>query len=196
MKPVLAAAVAMLGLGLAASAHAAAIYGNFSGIVDDGTYTSSPPVNTSFTPGQSISGSFVFDNSSDAFTSFEIGGYSTPGAPTIFSPPLAATGFAFVGEKAVDVTGAVTSLLQINFYYENMLPSTVDIAAFIQDPGAYSQDLTGGSPSYFSVFLANGGSPIQVDGLLTSYATPEPAAVLLMLPALAGFGLARRRVAT
>ena len=190
----LAAAVIALGLAAASSAHANTIPVAFSGTVDDGTYANAPS-NTSFTPGQTISGAFAFDTTTDTFTSFEIGGYTAPGAPTIFSPPLAATGLGYFGVEATNpATGSPTAELVLDFYYEGALPSTTDIASYILNPGAYSTDLAGGSPSQFNVFLTNAdGTTTTVGGLLTSYAAPEPGAMMLIAPALAGLAFARRR---
>ena len=172
--------------------------GYFGGVVDDGTYTDSPPVNTSFVPGQSISGQFVFDATTDMFTSFSIGGYTAqPGFTSIYSPPLVSTGYAYLGVQNPVLNSAPSNSLQINFYYETVPgPSTVNIASFIAHPGAFSEDLAGGSPSYFAAYVTNpNGSITQVDGLLTSYVVPEPASLLLALPALAGLALRRRRLA-
>ena len=192
MKP----AIAFISVALAASAaHAATIPVSFNGTVDDGSYAN-PPVNTTFRPGQPISGSFVFNTVTDTFTSFRIGGYVAPAAAvTMFSPPLAATGSAFLTDEATSVaTGRPTAEFSIDFYYEVALPSTTNIVSFIENPGAFSTDLAG-QPSTFSVFLANAdGSDTTVSGLLTSYVVPEPGAMMLMAPALAGLAFARRRV--
>jgi hypothetical protein len=169
----------------------------FGGTVDDGTYTDSGPVNTSYTPGQSITGSFQFDETTDTFTSFQIGGYTAkPGFTSIYSPPLASTGYAYAGVQNQVQNAGPSNSLQINFYYETPPgPSTVNIGAFLANPGAYSQDLSGGSPSYFAAYLTNAdGSNTQVDGLLTSYqVVPLPASVALLLPGLLGLGLFGRR---
>jgi hypothetical protein len=197
-------------IGLAAAAFSAAcvvataaradimINVSFGGIVDDGTYTDSGPVNTSFTPGDPISGSFAFDTVTDTFASFQIGGYQAqPGYTSIYSPSLASTAYAYLGVQNQVLNAAPSNSLQINFYYETIPgPSTVNIAAFIADPGTFSQDLSSGSPSYFAAFITNPDSSItQVDGLLTSYSAvvPEPASLLIVLPALAGVGFMRRR---
>jgi hypothetical protein len=188
----IAAVVLALTMG-ATVAHATTIDVKFSGTVDDGTYANAP-MNTSFVPGDPISGSFVFNTSTLMFTSFQIGGYTAPGATTIYSPPLSATSFAYLGVEATNTSGQPTAELQLDFYYEAALPSTVNIAQFIQDPGDYSTDLTGGSPSQFNVFLTNSdGSVTTVGGLLTSYSVPEPGAMLLIAPALLGLAFVRRR---
>ncbi len=170
---------------------------SFGGIVDDGTYTNSGPEDTSYVPGEPISGGFVFDATTSTFVSFTIGGYSAAtGYTSVYSPPLTSTAFAFLGVQNTVPNSAPSDELQINFYYETPpFPSTTNIAAFIEDPGAYSQDLTFFSPSFFSVYLTNpDGSTTQVDGLLTSFAVPEPASLLVTLSALAGLGLIRRRI--
>jgi hypothetical protein len=173
------------------------IKASFGGIVDDGTYTDSGPVNTSYTVGQAISGSFVFDATTSSFTSFSIGGYTAaPGYTTIFSPPLTSTGYGYLGVENPVANSAPADLLQINFYYETTpLPSTATIASFIANPGSFSQDLSG-TPSYFAVDLTNAnGTNTEVDGLLTSYVAtlPEPGTLWLALPALAACALIRRR---
>jgi len=182
---------------LATAAHAGTITVSFGGTVDDGTYTNSGPQNTSFVAGQPISGVFVFNPTTDKFTSFRIGGYSAAlGYTSVYSPPLASTAFAFLGVQNPVLDSGPSDALQINFYYETPpFPSTTNIASFIENPGAYSQDLTYYAPSFFSVYLTNpDGSVTQVDGLLTSYVVPEPASLLITLPALAWLGLIRRRV--
>ncbi len=197
MRIVVAAAAIVSACGFASAARADAMMeGFFGGIVDNGTYTDSGPQNTHFAAGQTINGSFMFDETTDSFTSFEIGGYfASPGYTTVVSPPLAATAFAYIGVQNTVANAGPSNALQINFYYETPPgPSTVNIASFIANPGAFSQDLTGGSPSFFAAYLTNpGGSVTQVDGLLTSYAAPEPASLLLTLPGLAALGLIRRR---
>ena len=186
----------LVALALTASvAHAATIPVAFSGTVDDGTYAN-PPIKTPFTPGEPISGSFVFNTTTDTFNSFEIGGYTAPaGAVTSFSPPLAATGFAFLSDELVSATtGEPAAEFSIDFYYEAALPSTTNIVSFIENPGAFSTDLAG-TPSTFSVFLDNpDGSTTTVSGLLTSYQVPEPGAMMLLAPALAGLVFAHRRL--
>nr|WP_294551278.1 hypothetical protein [uncultured Rhodopila sp.] len=172
------------------------IPGAFSGIVDDGSYTDSGPQNTGFEAGQSINGSFLWDATTAAFQTFSIGGYTAaPGFTTVYSPALSATPYAFIGVENPIANAAPSDLLQINFYYQTTAgASTADITSFIRNPGAYSQDLTGGSPSYFAAYLTNtDGSVTQVDGLLTFYEAPEPASLLLTLPALLGLGAVRRR---
>jgi MYXO-CTERM domain-containing protein len=169
---------------------------DFAGIVDDGTYTDSGPVNTSFVAGQPIAGSFAFDATTSTFLSFQIGGYTAaPGYTSVFSPPLASTSLVYLGVQNQVPNAAPADRLQINLYYETAPgPSTVNIAGFIGNVGQFSQDLTSGSPSYFAAYLTNAdGSVTQVDGLLTSFVAPEPASLLIALPALAGLGLIRRR---
>jgi hypothetical protein len=184
-----------LGLVLAAPfAHAGTISVAFSGTVDDGTYANAP-VNTPFTPGEAIAGSFVFNTTTDAFNSFQIGGYTAPaGSVTSFTPPLAATGFAFLADELVNAaTGEPTGELSIDFFYEGALANTTNIASFINNPGAFSTDLSG-EPSTFSVFLDNpNGSVTTVSGLLTSYAVPEPGAIMLLASAVASLAFTRRR---
>ena len=175
------------------------IPGAFSGVVDDGTYTNSGPVNTTYVPGQPITGSFIFDGTTDTFTSFEIGGYTaSPGYTTIYSPPLSSTAYAYFGVQNTVLDSGPSSALQINFYYETPpFPSTTNITSFLLNPGNFSQDLSGGSPSFFAAYVTNqDGSVTQVDGLLTRYAAPEPASVLLVLMAFAGMGLIRGRAAS
>jgi hypothetical protein len=197
MKHVIAASALLCVCATASVAHAdVLIPGAVSGIVDDGTYTDSPPLNTSFLPGQTITGSFVWDATTDAFQTFTIGGYTAaPGYTTIYSQSLASTAFAYVGVQNPVANAGPSNALQIDFYYETAPgPSTADITSFIVNPGAYSQDLTGGSPSYFAVYLTNAdGSVTQVDALLTFYAAPEPASLLLTLPALLSLAAVRRR---
>lgn len=195
MKMVLAAAAALFGFASVARADVI-IPGWFGGIVDDGTYTNSGPENTSYVPGQAISGGFLFDATTDTFTSFNIGGYTAPaGHTSIYSPPLTSTAFAFFGVQNPIPDSGPSADLEIDFYYESApFPSTTNIASFIRNPGDFSQDLSGGSPSFFSVYLTNpDGTVTQVDGLLTSYAAPEPASLMVILPAIAGLGLSRRR---
>ena len=195
MKIVLAAAAVSLAFASVARADIT-FPGYFGGIVDDGTYTNSGPENTSYVPGQPISGSFMFDATTDTFTSFNIGGYTAPaGYTSIYSPPLAATSFAYFGVQNPVPDAGPSADLQLDFYYESPpFSSTTNIASFIGNPGAYSQDLSGGSPSFFSVYLTNpDGSVTQVDALLTSFAAPEPESLLIIVPALAGLGLIRRR---
>jgi hypothetical protein len=181
----------------ATAAHADVVIPvHFGGVVDDGSYTDSGPVNTSFTAGQPITGSFVFDTTTSTFLSFQIGGYiAAPGYTTVFSPPLASTAFVYLGVQNQVPSAAPSDSLQINLYYETSPgPSTTDIAAFIRDVGKFSEDLASGSPSYFAAYLTNpDGSVTQVDGLLTRFAVPAPASLLIVLPALAGLGLVRRR---
>jgi hypothetical protein len=198
MKIAFAAAAVFSACVFTTAAHADyLVWGSFGGIVDDGTYTNSGPVNTSFVPGEPISGNFDFDATTDTFNSFSIGGYTAaPGYTTIYSPPLTATAFAFFGVQNPVPNAAPSDDLEIDFYYENSpFPSTVNIAAFIENPGPYSQDLSGGSPSFFSAYLTNpGGSITQVDGLLTSFAVPEPTSLVITLSALTALGLIRRRI--
>lgn len=185
---------ALLALALATgAAQATTIPVAFSGIVDDGSNLGVPPTNTGFAAGAPISGSFVFDTSTNTFTSFQIGGYAISGATAIYSPPLAATGFAYLGERTTDASGQPTAELQIDFYYEGALPATTDIGAFIANPGAFSTDLAGGAPSYFAVNIPGPNGPVQLDALLTAYAAPEPGALMLAAPALFGLAFARRR---
>jgi hypothetical protein len=153
-------------------------------------------VNTSFVAGQAITGSFQFDENTNQFVAFQIGGYSVqPGYTSIYSPPLASTAYAFAGVQNQVPDSGPSNLLQINFYYEGALPSTLNIAQFLANPGAWSQDLSGGAPSYFAANLNIGqGDNVQVDGLLTSYeVVPLPATLSLLLPSLVGLGLFSRR---
>jgi hypothetical protein len=197
MKSLLATVAAFSACAFVTAAHADVLVpAYFGGIVDDSSNTSSGPVNTSFTAGQPISGTFVFDATTDTFASFDIGGYSAPaGYTSVFSPPLAATAFAFLGVQTPVLNAGPSNELPINFFYETPPgPSTANILAFMLNPGPFSQDLAGGSPSFFSVFLTNpDGSQTQVDALLTSFVAPEPASLLIVLPALTGLGLIRRR---
>jgi hypothetical protein len=143
------------------------IPGAFSGTVDDGTYTDSGPQNTSFEAGQPIGGSFLWDATTAAFETFSIGGYTAaPGFTTVHSPALSATPYAYIGVENPVASAAPSDLLQINFYYETTAgASTANITSFILNPGTFSQDLTGGSPSYFAAYLTNpDGSVTQVDG--------------------------------
>ncbi len=197
MKFALAVTAIVITGAFGAPAHADVIIpGYFGGIVDDGTYTDSGPVNTPFVAGQPITGSFTFDATTDMFTSFQIGGYTAqPGYTSIYSPALSQTAYAYLGVQNPVANAAPSNSLQINFYYEN-LPgqSTANIANFILHPDGYSQDLLGGSPSFFAAYITNGdGSVTQVDGLLTSYAAPEPASLMLALSGLTGLGFVRRR---
>ena len=203
MKLLLAAAALLATSAFTPAAHADVLLnGMFGGTVDNGSNTDSAPTNTTYQAGQAITGSFVFDATTSAFTAFTIGGYSAaPGFKSIYSPPLAATGYAYLGVQNPVTNAAPSNALQINFYYEGALPSTTPIASFIQNPGAYSTDVLGGAPSFFAASVTSAAGIVsRVDGLLTSYsvtspaAVPEPASLLAILPALTGLGLLRRRV--
>jgi hypothetical protein len=198
MKRVIAVAAMLSACAAACAAHAdVMIPVAFSGIVDDGTYTDSGPQNTAFVAGEAISGSFLWDATTTAFATFSIGGYTAaPGFTTIYSPPLTATDYAYLGVENPVADAAPSDRLRINFYYETAAgASTASITAFIETPGTFSQDLAGGSPCYFAVYLTNAdGSITQVDGLLTSFQeVPEPTSLRLSLPALPGPGALRRR---
>ncbi len=93
MKLPLSSAVSIIALSASVAARADTILNvQFGGTVDDGTYTDSGPVNTSFVAGQAITGSFQFDENTNQFVAFQIGGYSVqPGYTSIYSPPLAST---------------------------------------------------------------------------------------------------------
>jgi hypothetical protein len=80
-------AALVVALSASISAHADSIVTvAFRGIVDDGTNTDSGPVNTPFVVGQSISGSFQLDVTSDRFLAFEIGGYTAQPGFTLVLP--------------------------------------------------------------------------------------------------------------
>jgi hypothetical protein len=197
MKATISAALLAVALHVAGAARADTILSvNFGGTVDDGTYTDSGPINTPFVAGQSITGSFQFDETTGTFTQFQIGGYTVkPGYTSIYSPPLASTAYAYAGVQNQVLNSGPSNSLQINFYYETPPgPSTVNIGAFLANPGAFSQDTSGGSPSYFAAYLTNAdGSNTQVDGLLTSYqAVPLPPGLPLLLSGVLGLGIAAR----
>ncbi len=180
---------------VAAPAHATIYAANFTGSV-------STSINTSLAIGNTVSGSFVYDSASAAYTSFKVDGFSATAPFTSYatvspggtSNPVSA--FFSAAQSVVQGTGTVNRTFTLDLEALNNFngPSAL---AILSTPGLFAQLDTVSFPSNFSYVTSpgNGTPTTNLTATLTSLSTtvPEPASMALLAVPMLGMALRRRR---
>jgi hypothetical protein len=189
MKRLLTLAVAVAAVASSLSAQAAVLDVNFSGLVQSQT-------GTAFAVNSPISGEFMYDTSTNWYTSFMIGGYSSPINP---DPELGkASGYeskAYITPdqysaqytaqlspvSPVPLGGTINNTFWVDLEGMNQWP-TFDAVALLTNSSQLPSNLDT-TLSNFGFYTANadGTNIQQLTASITRFAVPEPTSFGLLL---------------